>query len=180
MVMPSRGALRGLVLAGVATAALSACGDDSAAPAAAARADVPATPREDVPRIDLARLSKPAPQAPIGQRNIFDFGAPPTPEPTPEPEQTPEPEATPTPVPTPVPPPTPVPLPPLTLKFIGSIQNKRGLRVAVLLTDKKDILTGQEGEVMANRFRIVKIGLESVDLQEVGSERVQRLPLKGE
>ena len=33
--------------------------------------------------------------------------------------------------------------------------------------------------MVANRFRIVKIGLESVDIQEVGSDQVRRIPLKG-
>ena len=47
------------------------------------------------------------------------------------------------------------------------------------MTDRKEVLTGQVGEVVANRYRIVKIGLESVDVQEVGSDQVQRIPLKG-
>jgi hypothetical protein len=41
------------------------------------------------------------------------------------------------------------------------------------------VLTGQPGEVVGNRFRIVKIGLESVDVQEVGSDQVRRIPLRG-
>jgi hypothetical protein len=82
--------------------------------------------------------------------------------------------------PPPVTVPTPPPLPPLNIKYIGSFdEGKKGLKVAVLMTDRKEVLTGQVGEVVANRYRIVKIGLESVDVQDVGSEQVRRIPLKG-
>jgi hypothetical protein len=47
------------------------------------------------------------------------------------------------------------------------------------MTDDEEVLTGQVGELVANRFRIVEIGIESVDIQDVGSERVRRIPLKG-
>ena len=47
------------------------------------------------------------------------------------------------------------------------------------MTDRNEVLTGQVGEVVGNRVRIVKIGLESVDIQEVGSDQVRRIPLKG-
>ena len=71
-------------------------------------------------------------------------------------------------------------MPPLTVKYIGSLADDgRGLKVAVLLNERKEVLTGGVGEVVANRFRIVSIGLESVDLQDMGSDRVQRIPLEG-
>jgi hypothetical protein len=70
-------------------------------------------------------------------------------------------------------------LPPLNVKYVGSLERPPGLRVAVLLTDRNEILTGQAGEVVANRYRIVKIGLESVDLQEVGTGETRRIPLRG-
>jgi hypothetical protein len=81
--------------------------------------------------------------------------------------------------PPPVTVPTPPPLPPLNIKYIGAFEGNKGLKVAVLMTDRKEVLTGQVGEVVANRYRIVKIGLESVDVQDVGSEQVRRIPLKG-
>jgi hypothetical protein len=81
--------------------------------------------------------------------------------------------------PPPVTVPTPPPLPPLNIKYIGAFEGKKGLKVAVLMTDRKEVLTGQVGEVVANRYRIVRIGLESVDVQDVGSEQVRRIPLKG-
>ena len=75
--------------------------------------------------------------------------------------------------------PTPPPLAPLNIKYIGAFEGRRGLKVAVLMTDRKEVLTGQPGEVVANRYRIVRVGLESVDVQEVGSDQVRRIPLKG-
>ena len=70
-------------------------------------------------------------------------------------------------------------LPPLNLKYIGSVENKAGVKVAVLLTDRREVLTGQAGQVVANRYRIARIGLESVDLEDVSSGQSRRIALKG-
>lgn len=128
----------------------------------------------ELPRIGLDRLQKPYGGLELGKRDIFDFGPPP---PTPPP-----PPAPPTPVPTAVAEASPMAptLPPMSVKYIGSLaDNEKGVKVAVLLNDRREVLTGGVGEVVANRFRIVSIGLESVDLQDMGSNRVQRIPLKG-
>jgi hypothetical protein len=146
-------------------------------PVAVSMSATPDTAPEAVPRIDLERLPHERPTLRIGRRDIFAFGPPPTLPPTPRPSTTPPP--TPDPqealVATPVPGPR---LPPLTLKYIGSVENGRGARVAVLLTDRNELLTGQAGEVVANRYKIARIGLESVDLEEVGTGQVKRIPLK--
>jgi hypothetical protein len=128
---------------------------------------------EPLPRIDLGRLAARPQEAKAGQRDIFEFGRPPAP---PISEREPEPptvmaEVVPTPVPTPQ-------LPPLNVKFIGSLDDSRGLKVAVLLTDKNELLTGQVGEVVANRYRIGKIGFESVDLEDVTSGSTRRVALR--
>jgi hypothetical protein len=127
-----------------------------------------------LPRIDLARLDRPRPASGIGRRDLFDFATPPPTPPPPMPSAPPMVET-----PPPVTVPTPPPLSPLNIKYIGAFEGKKGLKVAVLMTDRKEVLTGQAGEVVANRYRIVRIGLESVDVQEVGSEQVRRIPLKG-
>jgi hypothetical protein len=143
--------------------------------ASAARSGAEPAP-EAVPRIDLDRLPRERPQLEVGKRDLFAFGPPPTLPPTPRPAGPP---------PTLVDPadaaPTPTPvarLPPLNLKYIGSVENGRGVRVAVLITDKNELLTGQAGEVLANRYKIAKIGLESVDLEEVGTGQTRRIALK--
>ena len=149
----------------------------------------PERPLPPVPRIDLARLDAPRTENEAGRRDLFQFGA------AREPEKE-------TPSGTFAPPPSgataqgggaaggapgdavasgPVTpsLPPLNLKYIGSVENKAGVKVAVLLTDRKEVLTGQAGQVVANRYRIARIGLESVDLEDVGSGQSRRIPLKG-
>lgn len=137
----------------------------------------PRAAQGELPRIGLDRLRQPHGGIELGKRDIFDFGPPP---PTPRPPPTP-------------PPPVPSPpseaelaaraaaaLPPINVKYIGSMADEeRGVQVAVLLNERKEVLTGGVGEVVANRFRIVSIGLESVDLQDMGSNRVQRIPLRG-
>lgn len=135
----------------------------------------------ELPQIRLERLELTRPAAPVGQRNLFDFG--PAPAPSVEQQAAPTPSVRPQPTPAVVA--TPIPaaalqpaLPPLKVTFIGSAE-AQGLKVAVLLTDEEEILTGQVGQLVGNRFRIVEIGLESVDIQDVGSDRVRRIPLKG-
>ena len=48
----------------------------------------------------------------------------------------------------------------------------------MLVTDKNEILTGKVGEVVANRYKIGKIGFESVDLEDVTSGQKRRIPLQ--
>jgi hypothetical protein len=142
-----------------------------------------------VPRIDLARIDAPRAESEAGRRDLFQFGS------APEPEEGAAPPAV---VATPAPgaagaggtaPGTPgeavtagavtPSLPPLNLKYIGSVENKAGVKVAVLVTDRREVLTGQAGQVLANRYRIARIGLESVELEDVGSGQSRRIPLKG-
>lgn len=174
---------RGRLLATLGLAVLAAGGlwlargGAPAAPVAGAPSRFPRGGRgPEIPRIDLARLSGPRSQAKVGRRDLFAFGvggskpddaggvAPPVTVA----------EAPPAPVNTGPPPP-----PPMNLKYIGNLESKQGLKVAVLMTERREVLTGQVGELLANRFRIVKIGLESVDIQEVGDSRVRRIPLRG-
>ena len=148
-------------------------GTTSTASAAGTAPPGPAGPvgtEPDLPRIDLGRLESPKARSGAGRRDLFDFGVPPAPPPTPPPAIV----ATPVGPPLPPPAPTPTPLPPLTVRYVGAIEDKRGLKVAVFLTDKEEVLTGQAGQLVGNRFRIVRIGLESVDIQET-----RRIPLGG-
>ncbi len=131
------------------------------------------SPDPGLPRIDLSRLESPRPEGGVGQRDLFEFPPPPT-QPTPEP--TPEPDPTP---PPPPPPPTPTPLPPLNVKYVGTVAGPGGVQAAVFMTDRKEVLYGRVGDVVMNRFTVARIGLESVDVQEIGSDQTRRIPLKG-
>jgi hypothetical protein len=146
----------------------------------------PQAPLPPIPRIDLARLDVPRADVAVGQRDIFDYG---------QLERAafdPESQPTPPPVQTTAPRPVSNPsggtqalaggaagLPPLNLKFIGSVGNAEGVKVAVLITERNEVLTGQSGEVVANRYRIARIGIESVDLEDVGTGQSRRIPLNG-
>jgi hypothetical protein len=147
--------------------------------AAGTPAAAPAGP--DVPRIALNRLSHPPSPVTIGRRDVFDFasieapieegGGRPAPPPT-----TVAVAPVPTPVPTPAGPPPP---PPVNVKYIGSVEAEKGPKVAFFLTEQKEVLTGQVGDTVMNRFKVVRIGIESVDVQELGSGQVRRIPLRG-
>jgi hypothetical protein len=155
--------------------------------ASAVRARSNVAPLPDVPRIDLARLDTPRRGREAGRRNLFGFGVTAVEEP--DPELTTTRIVVPTPPPAPAVPPgmtvgadgalTPS-LPPLNVKYVGSVENARGVKVAVLVTDRREVLTGQAGQVVANRYRIARIGLESVDLEDVNSGQSRRVPLKGD
>jgi hypothetical protein len=147
--------------------------------AAPRRSSGSAAAADDLPRIDLARLSAARPPVKVGRRDIFEFGAaePDNPPPRREPPPT-----MPTPMAEMVPTPTPTVAPralALNLKYIGSLENAKGLKVAVLLTDRNEVVTGQMGELVANRYKIVRIGFESVEVLDVGSGQTRRIPLKG-
>ncbi len=177
-----QGLLSALALALVAVAAWAFL-HSGAAPAVLGRAAAD-RPLPAVPRIDLARLDAARGEDSAGRRDLFTFGR----------EREPEENLAPPPVAPPVaPPPTssvegpggasglpasPT-LPPLKLYYIGSVESRAGIKVAVLVTDRREVLTGQSGQVVANRYRIARIGLESVDLEDVGSGQSRRIPLKG-
>jgi hypothetical protein len=131
----------------------------------------------EVPWIHLDRLKSPNPAVGLGRRNIFGYGvtAPPPVEYTEAPPEiyTPPPITMP-----PGPTPTPAP-PPLTLKFMGVAQPEGGKKIALLLTEQKEILHGREGDVLAGRYRIVKIGLESVEVEEVTTGQKQSIAIGG-
>jgi hypothetical protein len=138
--------------------------------------DADAGKASPLPRIALSRLDAQVAPTAAGETDVFQFGAPSTkmvPGATPRPVEASAP-VTMAPVESPTPPPVPV----MNVKYIGSVDDKRGLKVAVLMTDRKEVLTGRAGDVVANRLKIVSIGLESVDVQDVGSDHVRRIPLR--
>jgi hypothetical protein len=132
----------------------------------------------NLPRINLARLDVRGDESRTVSRDVFEYGRPPAP---PIPEAPPEELAAPQPFVTPVLPmeATPLPLPPLNVRFIGAVKTPRGEWFAALLTEGKELLTGKEGDVLASRFEIVKIGHESLDVREVASGSQRRIRLGG-
>jgi hypothetical protein len=154
------------------------------APAAAtARRAPPAqrgTPEADTtpPAVNLTALAA-AREAPVdASRDPFRFR--PRPAPTPPPPQRlpgiPDDQvgAPPPRVPTGPPPP-----PAITLKFIGIVQTTDGAKIAVL-SDGKRPIHGREGEEIEGRYKILKIGTESLDIAYIDGRGRQTLKLTGQ
>jgi len=169
-----------LVLVALAVWMTRQRGDTESGSAPGVRVSRSPDQKDHFPGIDLDRLDASRGKATVGMRDLFDFGPerPSAAPPAPRPDPGGDPASPPRPTPAVVGPPS-AQSEPARVTYIGSLRSRRGLEVAVLMTDDEEVLTGQVGEVVANRFRIVEIGIESVDIQDVGSERVRRIPLKG-
>jgi hypothetical protein len=111
-----------------------------------------------------------------GERSLFDFGS--APQPKPEPKIIPKPIYT-VPLPPPPPPAPVVPPPPrIALKFYGyTMPAPQGAKRAFFL-DGEEILIGAEGDVLKKRYRVVKIGVNSVVMEDLQYKSEQTLPLE--
>ncbi|MDP9114081.1 MAG: hypothetical protein M3O20_10425 [Acidobacteriota bacterium] len=140
----------------------------------------------DVSRIDpalkldlLARLQK----LPLegGERSVFEFGAAPRPK-TPTPTVAKVVPVTPPPPPPPAPitPPKPV-IPPIPLKFYGYVSESGGVvpgaAKRAFFLDGEDIVVAGENDVIRNRFRIIRIGVNSAVVEDTSNKNQQTLPL---
>ena len=81
--------------------------------------------------------------------------------------------------PKPVVPPGPPPPPPIPLKFIGLLERANGVKWAVL-SDGKNVMHGREGDIVEGRYRIVKIGTESIELAHLDGRGRQVVRLTGQ
>ena len=143
--------------------------DNAGTPAARARAEALPPP---VPRIDLARLATERPETTAGHRDLFRFGCGRARRGRSREAARAGADA-----------PEPVPTPPVETALrsaartaaaqphvsgVGREPRRREGRGA---DDRPQggPHTGQMGEMVANRYRIARIGLESVDLKDVGS-----------
>ena len=118
-----------------------------------------------------------------GERSLFEFGAAPKP-------------ATPTPTVAPVKPITPPPppdtsvvsaappkpaIPPIPLKFYGYVSDSRnvapGAAKRAFFLDGEDIVVAGENDVIRNRFKIIRIGVNSAVVEDTASKNQQTLPL---
>ncbi len=83
-------------------------------------------------------------------------------------------EVDPAPVPSGPPPPPPIPL-----KFIGIIESEGGGRMAAL-SDGRRVFHGRTGDIIEGRYRIVRIGVESIVLEYVDGGTQQTIRLSGQ
>lgn len=114
-------------------------------------------PVED-PRRDLFRFKpKAPPPRPVVQRPVF----------------------VPQPVVIPSAPPGPPPLPPIAMRFIGLVEEQDRAQKIAILTDGRGIYQGREGDIIEGRFRIVRIGVESVEMAYLDGRGRQTIRLSG-
>jgi hypothetical protein len=150
----------GLVLVGVV--AYKMWPDESSAmtpPPTQARAQQGASqalPASDLKvRLDALAVKRPDPGD--VERNPFRFRPPPAPPPPPPVKFTP-------PVEGPPPPPPPPVIPPIPLKFMGTVEGP-GIKLAALTDCKGFTYSGREGETIDGRYKLVRIQTESVVME---------------
>ncbi len=122
-----------------------------------------------------------------GVRNLFERSQPPPPPGIPQqgnipvvgklPINTPAPQPT---AATPTGTPAPPPAPPINLKYYGySTKNSDGEKKAFFL-DGDDIIVAAEGEIIKKQYKVVRIGINSVQMEDTKAKSTQTLPLQQE
>lgn len=74
------------------------------------------------------------------------------------------------------PPPGPPPPPPITLKFFG-FANKPGQPRKVFLAKGQDVFIAGEGDIVDRRYKVLRIGPTSIELQDVLNNNRQSIPI---
>jgi hypothetical protein len=159
-------ALAGVAILLIAVAAWSmqrATASPDAMGGTAAAIDVkPFAPQSPVPELDLKALDAGRPEPDESTRNPFRYkprSAPPAP--SRSPSEQPH-AAAPQSANDPAAPPAP---PRIPLKYIGDMTDpKDPERKIAILSDSRGTYWGREGEVVEGRYRIVRIGVESIEL----------------
>ena len=124
--------------------------------------------------LDALNAERPGPDK--VERNLFRFKpkAPPPPPPAPPPMVQPVAPVVPS------GPPPPPPLAPITLKFIGIVEAaNHGEKIAILSDGRNTPFYGKEGAIIEGRYRILKIGVESVELAYTDGRGRQTIRLTG-
>jgi hypothetical protein len=136
----------------------------------------------EIPAVGLDRLSKPRADAPAPLRDVFAWGRAggldTDPVPTPVIRLAPIPAPTPFQIATPLPDPTPTPWPLLNVVLTGVVDVPGGRKGASFVKDGEVVLVGPPGAILANAFRVLSVNATSAEIEELGSGRVRRLPLK--
>ena len=125
--------------------------------------------------VHLQTLNDDRPKPEGAERNLFRFRTK-APAPVPSPVATgPVQPAVPA---VPAGPPSPPPLAPITLKFIGLI-GPDNAKIAILSDGQNPPFLGKEGAIIEGRYRILKIGVESVELAYADGRGRQTIRLTG-
>jgi hypothetical protein len=121
-----------------------------------------------------------------GERNVFQFGQPPKAEAPlkgPEPKVLPKVQGPKTPEQAKAeeaPPPAKQPPAPINLKYYGYSTARSGGRKTAFFLDGEDILVAPEGDTVKKRYKVVRIGVNSVLMEDTVGGNQQSLPLQEE
>jgi hypothetical protein len=138
----------------------------------ASRGAVPAAPD-----VHLRALEEERPKPVSAERNLFKFKPKPPPPPPPPPPTVEDRPPVVVNAPPPGPPPVPPP-PPIAMKFIGVVEGVQASKIAVL-SDGRNVFHGREGDVIEGRYRILRIGAESIEMAYLDGRGRQTIRLTG-
>lgn len=131
-----------------------------------------------VPNVGLDALQHTQPEPLSAGRNLFQFGAAPAPKPAPGAGR----------AASAMRPPAAAggvanggrPLvDPIPLKFIGIVEAPGPMGRVAVLSDGRDVYHGHEGDIIEGRYRIVRIGLESIEMAHLDGSGRQMIRLTG-
>ena len=128
--------------------------------------------------VHLEALEAERPKPGPTERNLFRFREKPPPPPPGAGRGTPAPDL---PIITvPVGPPQPPPLPPINLKFLGFVEQAAGKpKIAILSDGSGPPQYAKEGDVVLGRYRILKIGEESIEVAYADGRGRQTIRITG-
>lgn len=129
-------------------------------------------PNGQITELDLDSLHSPRPEPVDTTRNPFRFKPKPAPPPPPAPPRPPV-------VAQPIDPTAPPPPARISMKFIGIVESKPSGRLAVL-SDGRGVYYGRENDTIEGRYRILRIGVESLDLAYIDGRGRQTIRLTGQ
>ena len=140
-----------------------------------ARAGAPVAGVPEVTDVKLEALKDEHNPPADPERNLFVFRPKAPPPAAAPPPEAPSPKTV-APVPTGPPPPPPIPL-----HFIGVLERQRGGgKVAILSDGRGNTFYGREGEDVDGRYRVIRIGTDSIELSYVDGRGRQTLRLSGQ
>ena len=134
-------------------------------------------PTGTAPDVHLQALASDRPRPVSAERNLFRFKPKAPPPPPPAPPAAPRPEPAKPAAPTG--PPGPPPPPPITLKFIGIVEAVDPPRKIAVLTDGRNVFYGTEGQTIEGRYKILRIGTESIELSYLDGRGRQTIRFTG-
>jgi len=76
-------------------------------------------------------------------------------------------------------PPGPPPPPPIGLRFIGLLETGNAQKIAILSDGRGSPLYGKEGDTLLGQYKILHIGVESIEMAYLDGRGRQTIRLSG-